>query len=137
MVSFNFIMIKERLNKNFLEEFENYNFSQINEEKIFLVGSIRFKEYFIRIESILQILYKKIVGICSVDGLLNKKKFSQEEWDKLQEIALRKLHYYDAILVIDVDGYIGDQTNEEINYFQNILNRPIYYFSRLKKSIIP
>ena len=137
MVSFNFIMIKERLNKNFLEEFENYDFSQINEEKIFLVGSIRFKKYFIRIESILQILYKKIVGLCSVDGLLNKEKFSLEEWDKLQEIAIRKLYHYDAILVLDIDDYIGDQTNQEINYFQNVLNRPIYYFSRIKKSIIP
>ena len=130
-------MNKERLNKNFLEEFEDYNFSQINEEKIFLVGSIRFKKYFITIESILQIMHKKIVGICSVDGLLNKEKFSQEEWDKLQEIAFRKLHYYDAIIVIDVNGYIGDQTTEEIYYFQNVLNRPIYYFSRLKKSKIP
>jgi hypothetical protein len=130
-------MINERLNKNFLEEFESYDFSKIHEEKIFLVGSIRFKNYFIRIESILQIMYKKIVGICSVDGLLNKEEFSVEEWDKLQEIALRKLHQYDAILVLDVDDYIGDQTKEEINYFQNHLNRPIYYFSRLKKSKIP
>lgn len=137
MVSFNFIMIKERLNKNFLEEFEGYDFSLISEEKVFLVGSIRFKSYFIKIESILQILYKKIVGICSVDGLLNKEKFSVKEWDKLQEIAIRKLHQYDAILVLDVNDYIGDQSKEEINYFQNVLNRPIYYFSRLKKSIIP
>ncbi len=106
MVSFNFIMINERLNKNFLEEFESYDFSKIHEEKIFLVGSIRFKNYFIRIESILQIMYKKIVGICSVDGLLNKEEFSVEEWDKLQEIALRKLHQYDVILVLDVDDYI-------------------------------
>ena len=137
MVSFNFIMIKERLNKNFLEEFESYDFSLISEEKVFLVGSIQFKNYFIKIESILQILYKKIVGICSVDGLLNKEKFSVKEWDKLQEIAIRKLHQYDAILVLDLNNYIGDQSKEEINYFQNVLNRPIYYFSRLKKSIIP
>jgi hypothetical protein len=130
-------MIKERLNKNFLEEFESYDFSLISEEKVFLVGSIRFKSYFIKIESILQILYKKIVGICSVDGLLNKEKFSVKEWDKLQEIAIRKLHQYDALLVLDVKGYIGEQSKEEINYFQNVLNRPIYYFSRLKKSIIP
>jgi hypothetical protein len=130
-------MINERLNKNFLEEFESYDFAQIHEDKIFLVGSIRFKNYFIRIESILQIIYKKIVGICSVDGLLNKEEFSVKEWDKLQEIALRKLHQYDAILVLDVNDYIGDQTKEEIKYFQNVLNRPIYYFSRLKKSKIP
>ena len=71
-------MKKERLNKNFLEEFKEYDFNQIQEDKIYLVGSIRFKDYFIKIESILQILYKKIVYICSIDGLLNKNKFSED-----------------------------------------------------------
>lgn len=135
MLALYFIMINERLNKNFLDEFKNYDFAHINEEKIFLVGSIRFKEYFIKIESILQIIYEKIVGICSVDGLLNKSKFSSKEWEKLQEIALKKLHDYDAILVLDVDKYIGDQSKEEIDYFQTVLKRPIYYFSRLYKSL--
>lgn len=134
MLPLYFIMINERLNKNFLDEFKNYDFTQIREDKIFLVGSIRFKEHFIKIESILQIIYKKIVGICSIDGLLNKEKFSIKEWDDLQEIALRKLHQYDAMLVLDVDEYIGDQSKEEINYFQTVLNRPIYYLSRLNKS---
>lgn len=72
-------MEKERLNKNFLHEFSVYDFSRIKQDKIFLVGSIKFKEYFIKIESILQIIYKKIVSICSVDGLLNKKDFSPKE----------------------------------------------------------
>ena len=129
----NTIMIKkERLNKNFLDEFQDYDFSKIKENKIFLVGSMRFKDYFIKIESILQINYKKLVEICSVDGLLNKESFSVEEWDKLQEIALRKLHHQDAILVLDVNNYIGDQSKEEIEYFQVKLKKPVYYFSKLK-----
>ena len=37
------IMSKERLNKNFLDEFKDYDFSKIKENKIYLVGSIRFK----------------------------------------------------------------------------------------------
>ena len=123
---------KERLNKNFLDEFQDYDFSKIEENKIFLVGSMRFKDYFIKIESILQINYKKLVEICSVDGLLNKEKFSVEEWDELQEIALRKLHHQDAILVLDVNNYIGDQSKEEIEYFQVKLKKPVYYFSKLK-----
>jgi len=126
------IMKKERLNKNFLDEFRDYDFSKINETKIFLVGSIRFKDYFIKIESILQIIYKKLVGVCSVDGLLNKNKFNSEEWDKLQEIALRKLRDQEAILVIDVNNYIGEQSNEEIEYFKSILHKPVYYLSKLK-----
>ena len=126
-------MKKERLNKNFLDEFHDYDFSIIKETKIFLVGSIRFKEYFINIESILQIIYKKLVGICSVDGLLNKDKFNEEEWDSLQEIAIRKLNEQEAILVLDVNNYIGEQSREEIEYFRSSLHKPVYYLSSLKK----
>ncbi len=123
----------ERLNKNFLKEFKDYNFSKIKENRIYLVGSItKAKNYFIKIESILQIIHKKLVSICSVDGLLNKEKFSNKEWDFLQEIALRKLHNQEAILVLDVEGYIGEQSKEEIEYFKQKLKRPIYYLSELK-----
>ena len=123
-----------RLNQEFLKDFMNYNFSKIKENKISLVGSItKAKEYFIKIESILQIIHKKLVSICSVDGLLNKEKFSNEEWDQLQEIALRKLSDQEAILVLDVDGYIGEQSREEIDYFTQELKKPIYYLSDLKK----
>jgi len=122
-----------RLNQNFLNKFSNYDFSKIKEKKILLVGSItKAKDYFIKIESILQIIHKKLVSICSVDGLLNKPEFSKEEWDILQEIALKKLEDQEAILVLDVDNYIGEQTREEIEYFKIELKRPIYYLSELK-----
>ena len=125
-------MNKVRLNKKFLEEFRDYDFSLIKENKVFLVGSIRFKDYFIKIESILQINFKKIVSICSVDGLLNKSKFSDQEWDALQQIALKKLRDQEAILVLDVNDYIGDQTREEIEFFEKNLKRPVYSLSNLK-----
>ena len=125
-------MKKERLNKNFLDEFENYAFSIIKENNIFLVGSSRFRDSFLKLESILQIIYKKQVYICSVDGLLNKECFSEEEWENLQTIALKKLHNHDAILIIDVENYIGDHSQEEIEYFKNVIKKPIYYLSQLK-----
>jgi hypothetical protein len=115
-----------------LDDFQDYDFSKIKENKIFLVGSIRFKDYFIKIESILQIIYNKIVGICSVDGLLNKDRFNEEEWDKLQDIAIKKLDDQEAILVLDVDNYIGEQSKEEIEYFSSQLHKPVYYLSKLK-----
>jgi len=124
-----------RLNKNFLDEFQDYDFSVIKENKVFLVGSIRFKDYFIKIETILQILYDKLVSICSVDGLLNKGKFSTEEWEKLQSIALRKLDDQDAILVLDINGYIGDQSKEEIEYFGKMFQKPVYFISQIKTSL--
>ncbi len=131
-------MSKKRLNKNFLDEFKDYDFSKIQENKIFLVGSVRFKDYFIKVESILQILYSKMVYICSVDGLLNKNEFSPREWEKLQEIAIRKLEEQDAILVLDIKNYIGAHTAEEIENFEKIHKKPIYYLSKLtRKSKIP
>ncbi|TFF95414.1 MAG: hypothetical protein EU547_07560 [Promethearchaeota archaeon] len=127
-------MEENRLNSSFLKEFREYNFSNITEENIFLVGSIsKAKDYFIKIESILQIMHQKLVSICSVDGLLNKEKFSEYEWDQLQKIALRKLQNQDAILVLDIANYIGDQSKEEIEYFKNELDKPIYYLSQLKE----
>ena len=128
------IMSKERLNKNFLDEFKEYDFSKIQENKIYLVGSIRFKDYFIKIESILQILFEKIVYICSVDGLLNKQKFSPKEWESLQEISLRKLEEQDAILVLDVDNYIGEHSKEEIALFETKYKKPIYYLTKLRRN---
>jgi len=126
-------MEKERLNKNFLDEFRDYDFSRIKETKIFLVGSIRFKDHFIKIESILQIKCQKLVSICSVDGLLNKEKFNNCEWDKLQEIALRKLIDQEAILVLDIENYIGEHSREEIEYFSKTLKKPVYYLTNLKE----
>jgi len=126
-------MNKERLNKNFLDEFRNYNFSKIKEENIYLVGSSRFKEYFMKVESILQITHKKQVYICSVDGLHNKSLFSEEEWEKLQTIALQKLHNHDAILIIDINNYIGTHSQEEIEYFEQVIKKPIYYLSQLRE----
>jgi hypothetical protein len=127
-------MNKKRLTNRFLEEFEDYDFDKVKEDKIYLVGSItKARDYFIKIESILQIIHSKLVSICSVDGLLNKDMFSPQEWNKLQEIALKKLHDQEAILVLDVNGYIGEQSIEEIEYFKNQLKKPIYYLSNLLK----
>lgn len=123
-----------RLNKKLVKEFQDYDFSLIKEKKIFLVGSARFRDYFIKIESILQINYKKLVSIASVDGLLSKDKFSEDEWEDLQDIAFSKLKDQEAILVLDINNYIGDHTKQEIKFFQNEIHRPIYYLSRLRIS---
>ena len=123
-----------RLKKKFLKEFQDYDFSLIKEKDIFLVGSARFRDYFIKIESILQIKYKKLVSIASVDGLLNKDMFSEDEWEILQDIAMSKLKDQEAILVLDINNYIGDHTKQEIKFFQNEIHRPIYYLSRLRIS---
>ena len=114
-----------------LKEFRKHDFSKIKEKKIGLVGSARFKDHFIRIESVLQILHEKLISVCSIDGLLNKEKFSHDEWEKLQLVCLEKLKDQEAILVLDINHYIGDHTKEEIECFNKNLKKPIYYLSEL------
>lgn len=113
----------------------NKDFSEIQEEKVFLVGSVdKVKELFFEVEDILQLRYSKLTFMCHANGVLKKETFTKEEWEKLQRIALRKLEHMDAILVLDIDGYTGHHTKEEIEYFEK-LNRPIYYLSKLKALI--
>ncbi len=127
-------MEKKRLNQKFLGEMNDYDFSRIKEKFVFLAGSnSRARDYFLKVESILQILYDKLICICSIDGLIHKEDFSMQEWDKLQEIALQKLKSQEAMLVLDIEGYIGSHTREEIEYFKQELRRPIYYLSKLRK----
>jgi len=49
-------------------------------------------------------------------------------------VALKKLQFQEAILVLDVNDYIGDHSKEEIEFFKRKLKRPVYYLSKLKKS---
>ena len=51
----------------------------------------------------------------------------------MQVKILKKLKDYDAILVLDVDGYIGDQSKEEIEYFKSTLKKPIYWLTHLMR----
>lgn len=130
-------MIKKRLNRDFLKKYQKYDFSRIKEKekKIGLVGSSRFKQTFFEVESLLQIKYSKLVCICSLDGLMHKELFSEEEWETLQQTCLDKLKDLDAILVLDVNNYIGSHTREEIDCFQESEGKTIYYLSKLSFKI--
>ena len=67
--------------------------------------------------------------ITSIDLVL------QNDLQKLLSTTLKSLSNYNvgqgAILVIDVNNYIGEQSKEEIEYFIKELKRPVYYLSEL------
>ena len=39
------------------------------------------------------------------------------------------------MLVLDIDGYIGDHSMEEIEIFEKKYKKPIYYLSKLRKNL--
>lgn len=46
----------------------------------------------------------------------------------LDDVHRKKILISDCIIVIDVDGYIGQSTSNEIR-FASLINRPVYYYS--------
>ena len=74
-----------------------------------------------------------IEGDAHRDSYREVSLLSIEERDK---IALKKLHLQEAILVLDVDGYIGKESREEIEYFKTLANKIDNLVNRIKDPAI-
>lgn len=60
----------------------------------------------------------------------NKDAYTEEEADMLDKMHKEKVKMADAILVVNVDGYIGSSTQSEIEYAKS-LNKEIIYYTDL------
>lgn len=59
-------------------------------------------------------------------------KLTKEEINTLGRIHKEKIKLSDAIVVVNVDGYIGQSTNSEIEYAR-LLNKEVIYYKDLIK----
>lgn len=90
------------------------------------------------------IFYKEIVeialkmeleGNCMLVPIYNpyntdKDSFTEEEINMISKMHYEKIKLSDAILVVDIDGYIGNSTSKEIEYAKT-LNKEILCYSEL------
>lgn len=60
----------------------------------------------------------------------NKDSYTEEEIAMIDKMHKEKIKLSDAILVVNVNGYIGNSTNSEIEYAKS-LNREILYYTDL------
>lgn len=60
----------------------------------------------------------------------SKDLYTEEELKTAREMHLERIKLADAILVVDVDNYIGSSTKKEIEYAKS-LNKEILYYSDL------
>lgn len=58
----------------------------------------------------------------------NKEAFTNEEILILDEMHRERIKLSDAILVVNIDGYIGNSTSKEIE-FAKLLNKEIIYYT--------
>lgn len=96
---------------------------------ITVCGSLRFKD-----EMLKMAIQMELAGNISLTPIFPpndcKDIYTEEELIKLGELHKEKIKLSDAILVINVDGYIGESTRSEIELAKS-LNKEIIYYTDL------
>lgn len=82
---------------------------------ITLCGSIKFKEEFIKVQEKLT-LEGNIILTPNFFNNIKKEDIKEETKEMLDKMHKQKIDMSDEILVINVDGYIGESTRNEIEY---------------------
>ena len=59
--------------------------------------------------------------------VLENMKATEEQLIKLKEAHFKRIELSDAILVVNINNYIGESTNLEIDYAKKLGKKIIYY----------
>jgi hypothetical protein len=98
---------------------------------ITLCGSTKFKEEFEEVNRVLELNDWIVLTVASYyhsekDGGL--RNWIEQNKKQLDALHLVKIELSQAIVVIDIDRYIGESTRSEIQHAKE-LEKPVYYWS--------
>ena len=100
-------------------------------KKITVCGSYKFKKEMTEITEKMA-----LKGNCMITPIEltkpDKEAYTEDEALMLDKMHKEKIKLSDAILVVNVNGYIGNSTNSEIEYAKS-LNKEILYYTDLIK----
>lgn len=99
---------------------------------ITVCGSLKFYKEMMEITEKVE-----LQGNCMLTPIYNPAKASKDDFTEEESLMLDKMHkerikLADAILVVNVDGYIGSSTQKEIEFAKS-LNKEIMYYTDLIK----
>ena len=99
---------------------------------ITVCGSLRFYKEMMDITEKME-----LQGNCMLVPIYNPSKSSKDDFTKEEALMLDKMHkerikLSDAIVIVNIDNYIGESTNSEIEYAK-LLNKEIIYYKDLIK----
>lgn len=99
---------------------------------IILCGSLKFQKD-------MMIVAEKMAleGNCiltPVYPILENCERTDEQLEKLKQAHFKRIELSDAILVINVNNYIGNSTNLEIEYAKKLEKEIIYYTDLIKEN---
>lgn len=98
---------------------------------ITVCGSYKFKKEMIEITEKMA-----LEGNCMITPIElskpDKNAYTEDEISMLGKIHKEKIKISDAILVVNINGYIGDSTKSEIEYAKSLNKEIIYYTEFIK-----
>ncbi len=96
---------------------------------ITLCGSLKFQKEMMTIAE--KMALEGNCVLTPIYPVLENYQRTAEQLKNLKEEHLKRIELADAILVVNVNDYIGDSTNSEIEYAKKLCKEIIYY-SNLK-----
>ena len=99
---------------------------------ITLCGSLKFQKEMMKVaEKIALDGYCVLTPVYPISENLEK---TEEQLEKLKEAHFKRIELSDTILVINVNNYIGDSTNLEIEYAKELGKEIMYYTDLIKNN---
>lgn len=96
---------------------------------ITVCGSLKFKNEMIEVAEKME-LRGNCILVPIYPTNIDKDAYTDEEADILDQMHKEKIKLSDAILVVNVNNYIGSSTKSEIEYAKK-LNKEIIYYTDL------
>ena len=99
---------------------------------ITICGSYKFKKEMIYIAE-----KQTLQGNCVLmpkELTKRKENYTEQEIVLIDQMHKEKIKISDAILVVNVDNYIGNSTKKEIKYAKSLNKEIIYYTDLMKRS---
>ena len=99
---------------------------------ITLCGSLKFKKEMMEIAEKMALLGNCI--LTPIYPIIENVERTKEQLAKLKEEHFKRIELSDAILVVNVNNYIGNSTSLEIEYAKKLEKEVIYYTELLRKN---
>ena len=92
---------------------------------ITMCGSLKFQKEMMKVAE--KIALDGYCVLTPVYPVLENIERTEEQLIKLKEAHFKRIELSDAILVVDINNYIGNSTNLEIDYAKKLGKEIIYY----------
>lgn len=99
---------------------------------ITICGSMKFVQEMMEISEKIELQGNVVLMPIYNPSKPNKESFTNEEILILDKMHRERIKLSDAILVVNVNGYIGNSTKSEIEYAKSLNKEVIYYTDLIK-----